>query len=146
MRFHYLKIFFFFIVLFQLACINCRLVECQGASEIIKLKWVKDGHNAVFGPEASINRDSVRFYDPETENNDFYISYNDLTQTMDLIIDSGRKYVLEIKNTRIDTISGTFKLIERGECCDTYQLTKVIMNSQVVCEGNCDHEIIEVQL
>ncbi len=145
MRLHLIKLIFTCAILLQKSCNNCNRVDCYGASGFIRLKWIENGHNALFGPDATINRDSVRFYFPDIIDHDFYITYNDGTQTMDLYLVNGNKYVLEIKNTRTDTILGTMKLIEKGECCDSYQFTKVTMNSQVICQDGCD-DIIEVQL
>jgi len=52
---------------------------------------------------------------------------------------------MEIKNIRTDTIIGTAVVTGFGECCESYQLSKVMMNGQIICQDGCN-EIIEVQL
>ncbi len=81
-----------------------------------------------------------------TNFNDEYISYNDITKTMDLFINDTRTYILKIENIKTDTFIGNTIVTSTGECgCSSYQLTKVTMNGQVICEGVCEN-IIEIQL
>ncbi|MEP6795301.1 MAG: hypothetical protein ABJB16_13310 [Saprospiraceae bacterium] len=138
-----LSLILFSILLLQTSCI----CDCRENGGFIKLKLLKDGQNALFGPEASINRDSIKFYlsnlnDPY----DQFISYNDSTKTMDVFIGDTRTYILKIDNVRTDTIVGNTVVTGTGQCgCSSFQLIKVTMNGQVLCQDGCE-EIIEVQL
>lgn len=107
---------------------------------------MKDGHNALFGPSASLTRDSIRFFMLENIGYDEFISYNDSTKTMDLLLLNKLEYILKIGTTMADTIIGTTVVIDTDECgCSTYKFTKVALNGQNICQDGCE-EIIEVQL
>jgi hypothetical protein len=107
---------------------------------------MKDGHNALFGLNASINRDSIRFFTQDNPGYDEFISFNDSTKTMDLFVVNQVDYLLKIENIRIDTIIGTTIVTSTGQCgCSSYQFSNVKINGQVICQDGCD-EIIEVQL
>ena len=141
--------FLYFVIactlLLQISC-QCHLIDCREDGDFIKLKLMKDGHNALFGPDASINRDSIQFFNSISIGNDDFISYNESTETMDLFIEDGWEYILKIENIRTDTIIGATIVTSTDECgCSSYQLTKLTMNDQTVCVDGCD-EIIEVLL
>jgi len=90
---------------------------------------MKDGQNALFGSNAFVNRDSVSFSvrDPFLE--DVIVGFNETTKTINLFVEDGLKYVMEIKNIRTDTIIGTAVVTGFGECCESYQLS-THLNSQ----------------
>lgn len=142
-----LSVILFSILLLQSACI----CECKENGGYIKLKLLKDGQNALFGPGATINKDSIRFYLTDLGGQydhyyDHYISFDDSTKTMQVFILDQRAYVLKIENFRTDTIIGNSVVTSTGQCgCSSYQLTQVTMNGQVICQDGCE-EIIEVQL
>ena len=69
-------------MLLQVAC-RCDKVDCKDG-DTIKLRWMKDGHNALFGPDSFLNRDSIRLFNSEFVNESQLINYNDQTETMDL--------------------------------------------------------------
>ncbi len=142
MRNYFKYIIFFTILLLQISCI-CDCVENGG---YIKLKLIKNGHNALFGPDANINRDSIQLFMQNNNGYEEFISFNDSTKTIDLFIGNQLKYVLRIDNIRTDTIIGSTVVSGTGQCgCSSYQFSNVKMNGQIICQDGCD-EIIEVQL
>ena len=142
MRKYLVIIILFCVLLIQASCI----CDCKENGDYIKLKLVKDGHNALFGPDASINRDSIRFFAQNNLGYDEFISYNDSTKTMDLFVVDQLDYILKIDNIRIDTFIGTTIVTSTGQCgCSSYQFLNVKMNGQIICQNGCD-EIIELQL
>ena len=145
MRYPFLLFILCCTLLLHISCINCRTVDCQGPTGFIEVRLVKDGHNAVFGPDATVDADSIRFYSPGVFQNEVPIYYNDVSLALDLYIEHGATYILEIKNVRSDTIIGMMEVTGMGECCEAYDFTNVTINGQVVCQAGCD-EVIEVQL
>jgi hypothetical protein len=143
-----LILFYFFIVCVSTGYISCKchLVDCEGAAKLIKVRLTDEGQNALFGSQATLHRDSIRFFNLDELGYDEFISYNDSTETMDLFIEDGVEYILKVENIRTDTMNGSFVVTEMGECeCETYQLSELKINGQRICMDGCN-EIIELQL
>jgi hypothetical protein len=137
---HLLSLIFFSILLSQSSCI----IDCVENGGYIQLELIKDGHNALYGPDAIINRDSIRLSD--INGFDEIISYDDSTKTIEMFIFDTKEYILKIGNNSSDTIIGNTVVTSTGRGgCSSYQLAKVTINGQVVCHDGCE-EIIEVQL
>ncbi len=144
MKLIFLNLFLACFVLTQISC------KCQGDYDctpysILKLRILKDGQNAVFSSHPFIDRNSITFMVQRQFGVQGEVNFDENTGTIHLYVFIRETYVLNIQNIRIDTISATFKLIEKGECCDSYQFANVTMNSQIICQDGCD-DIIEVQL
>ncbi|MEO6132099.1 MAG: hypothetical protein ABIQ02_09645 [Saprospiraceae bacterium] len=120
-------------------------MDCKGQSGIIKLKLTKDGQDALIGPAAFINRDSVKFFIPGSEVNPNQAHFNALTNTMDLFLEGQFTYVLELDSIRTDTILPKFTRIGRTDCCEIYEVSNVRVNGNIICQNGCT-EIIEIQL
>ena len=142
---HYLlKFVLFCLLLLQISC-NCEEVDC-GPYSLLKLKLLKDGQNAVFDPNPFISMDSISFSIDDHFVEPGIIAFNGITETINIYMDGGQKYVMDIKGIRTDTITGTFIVTGLAECgCNSYQLSKVTMNGQIICVDGCN-DIIEVQL
>lgn len=129
------------VILLQSSCV----CDCRENGDYIKLKLLKDGHNALFGPDASINRDSIRLFvfDISVDN---YISFNDSSKTLDLFIGDSQEFVLKLGDFRTDTIIGQTVVVSTGACgCSDYKFSKVTFNGQIICQDGCN-EIVDIQL
>lgn len=127
------------------SCNNCRLVECAGRTGIIEIRLMRNGQNAVFGPSAFLDRDSIRYFITEPLERDFIIGYPESTQTISLFMDEGNEHILQISNIRTDTFVSYMELTGMGECCPMYEFTSVTRNGQIICNLNCQ-EIIEIEI
>jgi hypothetical protein len=112
---------------------------------MIELSVVKNGQNALFGPDAFIDKDSVIFSNEDLLFQPEFVNFNEHTQTLNLYIENGQTYLLEIKNIRTDTIIGHMIATGMNDCCEGYEFTDVMINGQVVCQHGCN-EVIELQL
>lgn len=145
MKKYSLIIILFASLLFHFGCLNCRLVECSPNGGFVQLRLMKDGQNALFGPGAIVNIDSVEFYISEGFKYNFPIFYFDSTQSIGMYLDNGARYILELPGIQSDTLIANTIITEMGECCPTYKLSSVTRNGQTICLDNCS-EIIVVEL
>ncbi len=145
MQFRLIKFILACTILLQISCNDCYKADCVRTLDVVKIKWIKDGKNVLFGPDATFDRDSVRLYISDLQDHDYNISYNEITQTMDLGLLAGPKYILNFKNIRTDTFVVTNIVISMTDCCKQYKLSNATMNGQIICQDGCD-DIIEIQL
>ena len=129
-----------------LACDNCNRVECKPNGEYVEMRLVRNGKNAVFGPDAFISRDSIKYSNLDPAGTEAYaVRFIDSTQTIKLFIEDIYEYRLELGSIRTDTIVGITSVIDSDKCCATYELKYVYLNGEVVCFDNCG-EVVEVSL
>src|SRR5687768_3552917 len=90
-----------------LACDNCRKIECKPNGDYVELRLIRDGKNAVFGPNAFINRDSIKYSNLDPAGHEAYpVRFIDSSQTIKLFIEDIYEYKLELGAIRTDTIEG----------------------------------------
>ena len=67
-----------------IACNNCGRIRCEGDGDYINVRLVRDGKNAIFGSDAFILREDLRFYQPVTGYPDinYTIQFIDSTQSI----------------------------------------------------------------
>jgi len=131
-------------VITLLAC-SCLTVDC-GYDMEVNLRLTRNNQDALFGPDAFLNRDSIRITtDDDRYPMETFINYRDNTQMMSAYLHDGPIYFLEINGARIDTIEITTELVSRKGCCDDYDFTGIILNGETVCSKNCE-EGIEIEI
>ena len=131
-------------MVFWLACDNCNKVECKLNSAYVELRLLRDGKNAIFGPDAFISRDSIKYSNLDPDGSKAYpVTFNDSTQTIKLFIEDIYEYKLELGSIRTDTIEGITSIIDYDKCCATYELKYVYINGEIVCFDDCE-EVVEV--
>ena len=139
-----LKLILVFALLFHLAC-KCRLVDCVENAGHVQLQLMRDGKNAVYGPDAYIEKDAIKIFILSEPLLDDEVTYLDDEQALSIYIREAFPVILEINGIRIDTFSLTTEIDEIGECCTSFLVTSVHRNDQIICEGECA-EIIQVEI
>ena len=137
---------FAFLGFTALSCNNCRLVDCAGSTGTIQLRLMRNGQNALYGPEAFINRDSLRYFINEPIERDYIIGFPENTQSITLFMEEGLEHILQISNIRTDTLVSTMEVTDMGECCHLYEFMNVTINGQVICDHQNCEDIIEIEI
>ena len=128
------------------ACDNCNRIECKPNGEYVEMRLLRDGKNAVFGPDAFISRDSIKYSNLGPAGTEAYaVRFIDSTQTIKLFIEEIYVYQLKLGSIRTDTIEAVTSVIDYDQCCSTYELKYVYLNGEIVCLENCG-EVVEVSL
>ena len=129
-----------------LACDNCNLVRCEQNGDYVQLRILREGKNAVFGPDAFIARDSIMYSNLDLPGSEaLQIIFHDSTQTIKFFIKDIYKYQLELGTFRTDTIEGITSVVSHGKCCVDYELKYVYINGEIVCFEDCG-EAVEVEI
>jgi hypothetical protein len=126
------------------SCDNCHEIYCQLNVTHFRFTLLKNGEDAVFGPNAIIASDSIHAYalsDPGTER---FVGRSDSLRFLSLYLGSS-PIVLEVNGMPNDTFSFTSQIVEVGECCVTHEVTSILRNGQVICAGICE-EIVEIEI
>ena len=121
-----------------LSCSYCNRVRCDSNGGDIQVRLLNNGENAVFGPNAFVHRDSIRYFalaDPQYK---LSIGFIDEEQVLGLSLNADVDYILEIKGIRSDTFSLTSTVTAMSECCKSYEVTSVSRNGEIFCTGICD--------
>lgn len=129
----------------QLSCSFCNRVDCSGVTGDIEIRLMRNGQNALFGPDAFIHRNSIRYFITDPLERDYLIGFVEGTQSMSLYLIEGREHILEISNIRTDTLVSNMELTGMGECCPIYEFTSVTRNGQNICDLNCG-EVIDIEI
>lgn len=120
----------------------CLSVDCDYGSGPIQLRLVRDGKNALYGPDAFLTKDDLKHMKMVgTDLVEDYIAFDDSLQTIELYVFLETPSLLQIENFATDTISITSDLHSKEECCDEYHITSVLNNGNVICEGLCQGAI-----
>lgn len=133
----------FYLLITLVGC--CLAVACDYIPTSVTLRIMRNGKNALYGPDAFLTKSDLKHIiivgqNTEEEN----IEFDDSLQTITLYVSMQSPAILEIKNVSSDTISITSE-IDRQGCCDSPQITSVLRNGEVICEGLCA-EIIELEI
>ena len=122
------------------SCSPCGLADCDRHADLITIKLLKDGENAVYGPDATISKDSFRYYiiydsSIEYEGRPIFL---DIEQALEIYIYADYLTILEINGIRSDTFSITTQITSLTECCRSYTTTSTFHNGNIICTGECD--------
>lgn len=135
---HLLKLLPALSILFFISCDNiCLKVECDGRTEFVEFRLMRNQVNALFGPDAFLNQDSIHTYLAYSPGVTTPVEYKPEDQTISLFIAEGAPVVLEINNTIKDTFSIITTLIGMDDCCLFYRPDTVFINDSVICSGFC---------
>jgi hypothetical protein len=138
----------FFPALFLLLTISscCLAIACDESTPSFNLRLIRDGKNAVFGPDAFISVDSIRFsriIDSSLIEGGFR-EYPDNGFLQFKIWKEGQ-YLLEIPGLVADTIIARLEENDEG-CCINTVVIDVRRNGVIICEENCEEEVIEIEI
>ena len=136
----YLRVLSLLLLLAISGC--CLSVDCDYGSGPIQLRLVRDGKNALYGPDAFLTKDDLKHMKMVgTDLVEDYIAFNDSLQTIELYVFLETPSLLQIENITTDTISITTDLHSKKGCCDEYLITSVLNNGNIICEGLCQEAI-----
>lgn len=124
----------------------CLAYECDYGSGDLTFRLMRDGKNALYGPDAFLTKADVhQIFLHGPMNEEGYIVFDDSLQTIEFYASTEQNAILQIENITSDTISITSELVSKQRCCDEYQITGVLRNGEVICEGLCEG-IIEIEI
>ena len=122
----------------------CSLADCREGFDL-EFRLVRDGKNALFGPDAFIHHDSISYRRATSTGDGNFIYFNETNQTVFLFTFLETDYVLDIEGIREDTISITTEILSDKGCCPAIQLSIIRRNGIVICNQNCT-EIVEIEI
>lgn len=125
----------------------CGLTDCKENDGYLRLRLMRNGINAVYGPGAIIPQDSIKHFYLSAPYIDNYIDFMDTFQSVGILVSAHNPSILEIGQIRTDTFSITTETIPAsGLCdCDEYRVTSILRNGQVICTGDCE-EVIDIEI
>lgn len=138
------KLLFAGIMLLQLACKCDGRVDCERRLHYGEIRLVRDGKNAVFGPDAFIDRDSILILSPDPRYLNFKVTFIDSTESMIINIFPNFPIILETPG-RLDTLTCTTIITDRSECCVQYSLFSIQWNGEDICSENCA-DILDIEI
>lgn len=123
-------------------CNDCHLSgDCNSPGASTKIVFLKDGNDVLFGDDPLISISDFKI----EEENDQFLHY-DFTKVSELNLGlfSSREYHFIIGD--LDTLSliGETRVVESGECCDTYEFDFFTLDGVVICTEDC--QILEINL
>jgi len=120
-------------------CTDCHLVDCIPAGDNLIVKLEKDGENWFSMPDTIIENDPIEII-RITENLDttYFDLVLDSLDNIELFIEEGRSYHINIGSLDSFVIAGRSIVDEKFECCNSYQLVNVFVDSEMVCTFACD--------
>lgn len=144
----FIKFVFASLILIQFSCSYCQRVRCSGYGGDVNIRLVRDGKNAVFGPDAFIDHDSLRLFSPinyrDYPDFNYSITFVDSTQSIIVYLTTTLPQILTFPGSS-DTLTSTSIITHMGECCATYKLSSVQWNGQEICIDECGN-IIEIEI
>ena len=143
--FELFKLCFAGLTLIHLSCNDCHRIRCEQHIDIVQIRLLHDGKNAVFGPDAFIARDSISLYTPlgpDYPDQYYTIDYIDSTQSLSLSLKPGRLQILAFPGN-VDTLVGNYTIYHSNDCCPPYELTAILRNGEQICSNDCE-EVIEI--
>src|SRR5688572_14319370 len=104
-------------ILFVIGCDNlCDDRICDGRTEFVEFRLVRNQVNALFGPGAFLDQDSIHTYLAYSPGVTTPIEFIQEDQSISLFIEEGAPVVLEINNTMRDTFSIITTLFGWDDC------------------------------
>ncbi len=119
------------------AC-ECSKAYCPGNGGIINIRLMHNGANAVFGPQAYIDQDSVEL------SPDYLLFFMESSQSL-LVSLKPNTPVIMTYTGEIDTLTCTTNILSPNDCCNNYSLATVHRNGKLICSGNCE-DIIDLEI
>ncbi len=106
---------------------------------------MRDGKNALFGPDAFIPVDSIHLsiLEPLRPYPGSYIFERE--EILHFIVREGEKYLLEIPGILADTITAKTETDDNRGCCKGINVIDVRINSEVICVDDCE-KVIEIEI
>lgn len=141
---HIVNLLFAGIILSQLACKCDGRVDCERRLHYAEIRLVHDGKNAIFGPNAFIDRDSILILSPDPRYLNFKVTFIDSTESMIINIFPNFPIIMESPG-RLDTLTCTTIITDRSECCVQYSLSSIKWNGEELCSDDCT-EIFEIEI
>ncbi len=137
------QLFKFFITGIMLVYLSCT-VDCVGNGDYARIRLVRNGMNAIFGPDAFIDRDSIRILHPDHNLPTYVVIYVDSTQSLTLYLTPYQPLILASPG-RMDTLTCTTEVTDMNDGCKSYKLSSVQWNGQEICTDECGH-LIEIEI
>lgn len=132
----------------HLSCSNCQRIRCSGEGGYVNVRLLRDGKNAVFGPDAFIDHDSLRLYSPinyrDYPDFNYSITFDDSTQSIMVYLTTTLPQILTFPGSS-DTLTSSSIITHMGECCATYKLSSVQWNGQEICTDDCGN-VLEIEI
>ena len=141
-----LKFIFAGMLLVHLSCKCGGRVDCIDNGDYFGIRLVRDGKNAVFGPDAFIDPEGIRLFTPFPGYPDFDypILLIDSTQSISMYLTPGNFQILSFPGSS-DTLTSTTIVTHMSECCATYKVATVQWNGQEICTNDCG-EVFEIEI
>ena len=145
---HLFRFFLATMLLIHISCSNCQRIRCSGDWGEINVRLLRDGKNAVFGPDAFIDHSKLLLFSPISYNDypdlKYTITFVDSTQSILFYVNPSLQQTLTFPGGS-DTLTSTSIITHMGECCATYKLSSVQWNGQDICVDECGN-IIEIEI
>ena len=141
------KLILFFFILTFLSCNDCNLADCKPNGRFINLRLMKAGKNAVFGPDAFIELDSIFYYSGSfSEGSATYHAFaNEDGQSITLFLEDYSQYMIDLGSFGTDTFAAKILIINHEDCCPVYGMESLYWNGDKVCDHDCG-SVVEVEL
>lgn len=124
-------------ILFLFGCENICDDGCEGRAEFVEFQLLRNNKNAIFGPDAFIDPDSIRTFLAFSSNVDTPFELIPETESISLYIEEGAPVVLQINDIMQDTFMITTMVIGRDDCCQFFGVENVLQNDSIICTGLC---------
>ena len=137
-----ISIFTFLIIQIHSCCLT---VSCDLVEPTLNLRLMRDGKNAVYGPDAFISDDSIHLYllDSLRPYTGFYKFERE--EILQFTVYEGEQYFLEIPGILADTFAVQTGVVVNGGCCKGIFLAEVRRNGEIFCEGECG-VVLEIEI
>ncbi len=135
----FIAAFLLLIVITLTGC--CLTIECGYNDGNLKFRLMRDGKNALFGPDAFLTQEDLKLI-IGSSHEDGYIQFDTSLQAIQVYVFTNPTTILEIENISSDTISITSEKVSNKGCCDEYRTTGVLLNRVMICEGACEGVIV----
>lgn len=116
-------------ILFQFAC-QCNRVDCaNGDSAILEFRVSNDGELLDLADlEAEI---VISSYEESA------VPFTIVNNQISAWLDHEELYTIQLGEVAIIELIGTIEMIDRGQCCDIFGFTNILVEGLVACEESC---------
>ena len=146
MRTLLLKFVLFAIAFTMYGC--CRIDECEEPTGYFKIRLMRDGKNALYGPDAILTKSSIHLTTVNSlPGQEDYIAFNDAAETIEFSVHEYTSSFLKLSSIRTDTFTITTDFIDTNKSCSCvdYMVTTVSRNGVVLCTGLCE-DVIDIEI
>ncbi len=137
-------LFLLFIGITQVGCDDsddCALIDCLGPFAYIELNIQQEGQDIVFGPTPLVAPEDIQIISGEEDNTNFVIT----DDTILLGIINSDTISIEIGNLQTVTIQVETEDRSTTECCLKFEITRIEMDGETLCETECAALDIEIE-